>query len=251
MLLDVLAPVNGGLPRLKVSAPDDWRMLRLARLAALQDSPHAFASSHARESAWRDSKWQRLFKTSTWVVAREGQDIIGLAKSVKRRWRPASRYVESVWVAPAHRRRGVLRALLYQLVETCRPTGVTELLLWVLVDNQAAHNAYLALGFVPTGKPHRLRSVGRFEQRFRLEIGVGTPTVEPTRRALPLGRLRAKLGASPDLKLQEVHCLTRAANIVDAGGESLPVAEVIPPGIKEIQADVWRESTKLIFGGRQ
>jgi L-amino acid N-acyltransferase YncA len=213
----VSAPANRILPRLKVSAPDDWRMLRAARLAALHDSPDAFASSYARESAWRDSTWQRLFKTSTWVVAREAHDVIGLAKAVNGRWRPASRYVESVWVAPTHRRRGVLRALLYQLAETCRPMGVTELLLWVLVDNQAAYNAYLALDFVPTGKPHRLRSVGRFEQRFRLEISAEIPTVEPARRAMRLNRLSAELDTSPGLKLQEVHCLTRGADIVDTG----------------------------------
>ena len=121
--LEVSAPVNGGLPRLEVSAPDDWRMLRAARLAALRDSPHAFTSTYAREAAWGDLKWRRLFKTSTWVVAREAQEVIGLAKSVKRPWRPSYRHVESVWVAPTHRRRGVLRALLYTLAETCRPMG--------------------------------------------------------------------------------------------------------------------------------
>jgi ribosomal protein S18 acetylase RimI-like enzyme len=127
MLLDVWAPVNGGLPHLEVSAPDDWRVLRSARLAALRDSPHAFTSSYACESAWGALKWQLLLKTPTWVVARDGQDVIGLAKSVKTPGRPSSRHVESVWVAPTHRRRGVLRALLYQLAETCRPMGVIEL----------------------------------------------------------------------------------------------------------------------------
>jgi GNAT superfamily N-acetyltransferase len=178
------ARVNGKLPDLKVLAPDDWRMLRSARLAALQDSPHAFTSSYARESAWGDAEWQRLLKTSTCVVARDGQHVIGLAKSVKARWKPASRYVESVWVAPTHRRRGVLGALLYKLAETCRPIGVTELLLWVLEDNQAAWNAYLALGFVPTDKPHVHRASGRFEQRFRMEIIAKTPTVGRARRTV-------------------------------------------------------------------
>ena len=199
MLLDVLAPVNGRLLDLKVLAPDDWRMLRSARLAALDDSPQAFTSSYARESAWGDLKWQRLLKTSTWVVARDGQDVIGLAKSVKARWRPASRYVESVWVAPTHRRRGVLGALLYKLAETCRPMGVTELLLWVLVDNHAAYNAYLALRFVPIGETHRLRALGRFEQQFRLRISAETHTAGPARRAVLLVRSRARLGTSPGL----------------------------------------------------
>jgi GNAT superfamily N-acetyltransferase len=196
--LKVLTPVNDGPPDLKVLTPDDWRMLRTARLAALQDSPHAFTSSYARESKWEDLKWQRSLTTSTWLVARDGQDVIGLAKSVKVRWQPASRYVESVWVAPTHRRRGVLGALLYKLAETCRPIGVTELRLWVLVDNRAAINAYLALRFVAFRKPHRLRGLGPFEQQFRFRISGETPTAGAARRALLLVRSRIRLGTSPD-----------------------------------------------------
>jgi GNAT superfamily N-acetyltransferase len=192
-------PVNGGPPELKVLTPDDWPMLRSARLAALQDSPHAFTSSYARESKWADLKWQRSLTTSTWLVARDGQDVIGLAKSVKVRWQPASRYVESVWVAPTHRRRGVLGALLYKLAETCRPFGVTELRLWVLVDNRAAINAYQALRFVAFEKPHRLRGLGPFEQQFRFRISEETPTAGAVGRALLLVRSRMRLGASPDL----------------------------------------------------
>jgi GNAT superfamily N-acetyltransferase len=196
--LDVSPPVNGALPDVKVLTPDDWRMLRTARLAALEDSPHAFTSSYDRESKWEDLKWQRSLTTSTWVVACDGQNVIGLAKSIEARWRPASRYVESVWVAPTHRRRGVLGALLYTLAETCRPMGVTELRLWVLLDNRVAINAYRALRFVAFGKPHRLRVLGPFEQQFRFRISGETPTAEPARRASLLVRFRIRLGTSPD-----------------------------------------------------
>ncbi len=61
--------------------------------------------------------------------------------------RPWTRHVESIWVAPTHRRRGVFRALLYALAEIERPRGVTELLLWVLEDNHDARRAYETLGF--------------------------------------------------------------------------------------------------------
>ncbi len=197
--LKVSPPINGALPDLKVLTPDDWWLLRTARLAALQDSPHAFTSSYARESKWEDLKWQRSLATSTWIVARDGQNVIGLAKSIKARWRPASRYVESVWVAPTHRRRGVLGALFYKLAETCRPTGVTELRLWVLVDNRAAINAYLALGFVEFRKPHRLRVLGPFEQQFRFRISGETPTAGAAKRAVILVRSKVRLSTSPGL----------------------------------------------------
>jgi hypothetical protein len=36
----------------------DWRVLRAARLYALLDSPSAFTSSYAHESAWGEKEWQ-------------------------------------------------------------------------------------------------------------------------------------------------------------------------------------------------
>jgi GNAT superfamily N-acetyltransferase len=85
--------------------------------------------------------WQRSLKAATWIVAREAERVIGLAKSVSEPGRPSTRYVESAWVAPPHRRRGVLRALLHRLAEIDRHTGVTELMLWVLEDNDDAQRA--------------------------------------------------------------------------------------------------------------
>ena len=96
--------------------------------------------------------------------------MIGLAKSVSEPGRPWTRYVESAWVAPTHRRRGVLRALLHKLADSDRRTEVTELMLWVLEDNHDAQHAYQALGFEPTGERQFLPAFGRFERRLRLAI---------------------------------------------------------------------------------
>jgi ribosomal protein S18 acetylase RimI-like enzyme len=150
--------------------PLDWRVLRSARLYALLDSPDAFTSSYAHESAWGELEWQRVLHAATWIVAREAQRVIGLAKSVSEPGRPATLYVESAWVAPTHRRRGVLRDLLYTLVEINRPMGVTELMLWVLEENYAAQRAYQALGFEFTGERQFLPAAGQFERRLRLGI---------------------------------------------------------------------------------
>jgi GNAT superfamily N-acetyltransferase len=91
--------------------PTDWPVLRRVRLEALLDSPDAFMSSHAYESRWSELEWRRVFDAATWIVAREAERVIGLAKSVRLPDKPAMRHVESVWVAPTYRRRGVLRAL--------------------------------------------------------------------------------------------------------------------------------------------
>jgi GNAT superfamily N-acetyltransferase len=155
---------------LDLLTPVDWRVLRSVRLCALLDSPDAFTSSFANESAWSQLDWERSLNAATWIIAREAQNVIGLAKSVSEPALPASRYVESAWVAPTHRRRGVLRALLHRLAELDRQTGVTELMLWVLEDNHDAQRAYQVLGFESTGYRQYLRAFGQFERQLRIEI---------------------------------------------------------------------------------
>jgi ribosomal protein S18 acetylase RimI-like enzyme len=148
----------------------DWRMLRVARLEALLDSPQAFTSNYAHESAWSEPDWRRAFDGSTWIIAREAENVIGLARSVGEGGGPATRHLESIWVAPNHRRRGVLRALLQAIAEIELKMGVADLLLWVLEDNPDAQHAYEALGFEATGERQFLRAVGRFERRLRLAL---------------------------------------------------------------------------------
>jgi L-amino acid N-acyltransferase YncA len=155
---------------LDLLTPLDWRMLRAVRLYALLDSPDAFTSSYADESAWSQLDWQRSLHAAIWIVAREAQDVIGLAKFVSEPALPASRYVESAWVAPTHRRRGVLRRLLDGLAQISHRIGVTELMLWVLEDNYAADSAFQALGFEPTGDRQYLAPFGQFERQLRREI---------------------------------------------------------------------------------
>jgi GNAT superfamily N-acetyltransferase len=155
---------------LQLLSPVDWRVLKEVRLRALQDSPHAFMSCYDNELRLSDWEWRRMFEASTWIVAREADDVVGLARSVGDPARPWTRHVESIWVAPTHRRRGVFRALLYAVAEMERGLGVTDLLLWVLEDNHNAQRAYETLGFEPTGESQFLPDLGRFERRFRLAI---------------------------------------------------------------------------------
>jgi ribosomal protein S18 acetylase RimI-like enzyme len=151
-------------------APADWRVLRAARLRALLDSPRAFTSSYAHESEWGEFEWRRVFDAATCVVAREADKVLGLAKSVAEPLWPRARHLESIWVAPTHRRRGVFRALLRHLAELNHRRGVTDLMLWVLEDNYDAQRAYQALGFEPTGERQFLPAFERSERRLRLGV---------------------------------------------------------------------------------
>jgi ribosomal protein S18 acetylase RimI-like enzyme len=61
-------------------------------------------------------------------------------------------WIQSVYVAPAHRRQGVFAAL-YRHVETLarNAPGVVGLRLYVERDNANAHRTYQALGMVDAG----------------------------------------------------------------------------------------------------
>jgi ribosomal protein S18 acetylase RimI-like enzyme len=155
---------------LRLLGPADWWILRAARLEALRDSPDAFTSSYAQESKWSEREWHRMLLAATWIVAREAERVIGMARSINERERPEARHVESVWVAPERRRRGVFRTLLHSLAELHRQAGVTDLMLWVLENNHEAQSAYEALGFEPTGERQFLPNCGQFERRLRLGL---------------------------------------------------------------------------------
>jgi GNAT superfamily N-acetyltransferase len=148
----------------------DWRVLKAARLQALCDSPHAFLSRYDHISELSDLEWQRLLDAATWIVAEEAEQVVGLAASIREPAMPWARHIESTWVSPTHRRRGVFRAMLSALADVERGRGVTDLLLWVLEDNHDAERAYQALGFQPTGETQLLSDLGRFERRFWLPI---------------------------------------------------------------------------------
>ena len=197
--------------RLHLLRPVDWRVLRAARLQALLDSPRAFTSSYARELRWSKQEWRRMLNAATWIVAHEADTAVGLARSVGDPERPGTRHVESMWVAPTHRRRGVCRDVLHALAKTARSMGATDLLLWVLEDNHDAQRAYDALGFEPTGERQFLSDFGRFERRLRLGIGL---LDVPAGRDAEVNHSSAKLGQSPGLQLKEVHSIASAANIV-------------------------------------
>jgi L-amino acid N-acyltransferase YncA len=152
--------------------PDDWELLKSVRLQALRDAKTAFVSS-VDEAVSSEEEWRARFENSIWVVAREGDETVGLARSLRGADRPVSeRHVESVWVAPRHRRSGTTRALVEQLADLERSNGVTELRVWVIEGNDSARRAYERLGFESTGEVKQLDDgSGRVEERLRRWIG--------------------------------------------------------------------------------
>ncbi len=90
----------------QILRPAGWRVLRDTRLRALMDSPDAFTSDYRRERSWSEHRWRQRARTASWVVAAEHGVVIGIAGVVNGHpGEPA--HVESIWVDPDHRNRGV------------------------------------------------------------------------------------------------------------------------------------------------
>ncbi len=131
--------------------PDQWPLLKLMRLRALGDAPSAFVTTREAEQFKPFSHWRGLATGATWVVASHGEQTVGIASLVQPDPTAPSncRFIESVWVEPLHRWRGVLRQMLEHLEVRARMEGATELRLWVLDTNESAGRAYVKLGFSP------------------------------------------------------------------------------------------------------
>ena len=128
--------------------PSDWPLLRSARLAALSDSPDAFVASSAAEAKRSPEEWIISIKSSTWAVARDDGEVVGIARLVVPVvGAPTERFIESVWITPEHRRRGLVRKMLSRLESEARADEVDYLNLWVFETNDSAYDAYVKLGF--------------------------------------------------------------------------------------------------------
>jgi GNAT superfamily N-acetyltransferase len=143
--------------------PDEWQLLRQVRLAALEESPAAFASGFEREAAFGETRWRFRLQTSAHFVAEREGELVGMARAVRHfdpdsDLRPEMELV-SMWVARAHRRGGVGARLLAEVLNYARAEGEPLLGLWVAGGNENAEAFYRAAGFVRTGEeqdmPHR------------------------------------------------------------------------------------------------
>jgi ribosomal protein S18 acetylase RimI-like enzyme len=153
MTLQLPERVHASTPRseswkLHVLGATDWQELQDTRLHALEESPHAFVATYTEEALLPELYWRSRIESSTWMVAREGGQTIGLARLRTPEDEPVDvRYIESVWVHPVHRCKGVVRSMMNRLELRALNAGVARLRLWVLDTNESAEDAYVKLGY--------------------------------------------------------------------------------------------------------
>jgi GNAT superfamily N-acetyltransferase len=149
---------------------EDWETLRGLRVRALSDSPNAFLSPSGDEPAWPAEKWRRLADQGAWFGAFVDGVPIGLA-SVVYDEPTLDRFVESMWVEPHFRGRGVASALFGAVERYVAERGGSVLRLWVLEGNVSAATAYTRYGFQPTGLRQQVPGhPGMDEEEFIIEV---------------------------------------------------------------------------------
>ncbi len=138
---------------IQVATPDDWSAWRDVRLAALAESPDAFASTlgdwvHADEQRWR----ARLESVPCNVLAFEDGRPVGQASGTEL---DAARRVEliSLWMAPDARGAGTADALVAAVVDHGRSVGAVAVQLSVRAANGRALAFYRKVGFARVDEP--------------------------------------------------------------------------------------------------
>ena len=120
----------------------------------------------------------------TTVVALDGDGAVaGFARYGPDPDAPGRGHIASVYVAPAHARRGVATALVRHALEALAADGWADVSLWVFEANAPARALYGSLGFAPDGRR-------RVEPEFR------APEIGMLRRAG--GPAAARAGSRPE-----------------------------------------------------
>jgi predicted GNAT family acetyltransferase len=145
-----------------VAGPDDWRVLREIRLAALADAPAAFGSTLERELTLTEADWRgRLANATTFFGHRDGE-LRALATGLPLSDKEVE--IVSVWAHPSARGTGLAAEVVSAVLTWAGDRSVS---LWVAEDNPGAERLYVKLGFRRTGEQQPLPN-DPARQEFRL-----------------------------------------------------------------------------------
>lgn len=150
--------MTGGV-RVRRLEPDDWKLWRDVRLAALADAPYAYGSTLAYEQQFDEATWRSRLAPSSGMtaVALRGDETIGAIAG----WTPDGAeavFLVAAWVSRDARGQGVGDALVTEVLNWSREHGYDTVELRVADGNEPARRLFLRNGFVPTGRREPLES---------------------------------------------------------------------------------------------
>ena len=152
-------------------ATSRWEDYRRLRLESLDGSPLAFGSAPEEESGLRASEWKKKMKDTYFAMDGEtpvGMVVVSFSEQVKFRHNAE---IYSFYVRPAHRGKGVGKALLgYALGLAKEDKRIVKVRLYVNSQQRAAIRLYRSKGFAVTGTLLKEMKVGeRFYTMFIME----------------------------------------------------------------------------------
>ncbi len=130
---------------------------KAVRLRALENTPLAFGSTYARESAFDDDEWLRRAvrmngDKGIGYLAIDSGAPCGIAGCFLDPEDPTRAHLVSMWTAPEYRQRGVGRMLVEGVAAWAHSRGARTLLLMAVSNNQPAMFFYERMGFTRTGR---------------------------------------------------------------------------------------------------
>lgn len=131
---------------------DTWRTYRDVRLAALLDTPRAFANSYAVSAAYPDETWLSRLTTSRIWLAFDGDRPVGTVALWHSDEQPDEEvYLVGMWVSASVRGRGAGDLLVTTALAAASDEGYRTVHLDVAEENAPAQRLYERHGFTRTG----------------------------------------------------------------------------------------------------
>ena len=142
------------MAEIRVICPEDWVLLKRARLAALADAPEAFGKSIEEEGALEEKVWRSRARGEFGslscynIVALDAEkEPVGMATGLPEEGQQQRIYLVSMWVAPSQRGTGLAKDLLDSVARWGRANGATDLYAGVKESNARAMAFYAREGF--------------------------------------------------------------------------------------------------------
>lgn len=131
---------------------DNWRTYRDVRLAALLDTPRAFANTYAVSAAYPDTSWRARLTSMRVFLAMVDDRPVGTVAICHDGDQPEDEiHLIGMWVSASVRGHGVGDLLVSVALDAAGADGYTRVHLEVAQENLPAQRLYERHGFAPTG----------------------------------------------------------------------------------------------------
>ncbi len=141
---------------IELATEDDLpRIVALSNWAAAHTTAN-FATTPEPVEPWLEL-WRRTCRLHPWLVAREGDAVVGFAKTSPHRAREAYAWTAevSVYLDEAVHGRGVATALYDVLIPMVKGQGYVTLIAGITAGHEASERLHARFGFVRCGTFHR------------------------------------------------------------------------------------------------